>query len=102
MDYYTMYNFLEICGEQINRLHNAINHLSKLGCSAKSLKPYTDHLEYLNSMMKTMWDEFKMHVEQDKVRIKMCSEINWMPVYGCKYQEIINDQDFKKRWSRRD
>jgi hypothetical protein len=78
---------------------NAINYLTKLGCSHESLKPYNEHLEYLEGLLKSAWNEFKLCIEQDEVRVKMCNEINWMPKYGCKYQEIISDPDFRKRWS---
>lgn len=99
MDYFTEFYSLQLYGHQIDSTLDAIVYLFDLGCSVETLKPYTEHLDYLNSMMKKVWNDFKKYVEQDEVRMKMCNEINWFPVYGCKYQEIVSDPDFQKRWS---
>lgn len=84
---------------QFNATDTAINYLSTLGCSSISLKPYQDHLSYLLENIDCLWNDFKNSVEEDNVRVNMCSELNWMPVIGSKYQDMISDPEFKKRWN---
>ena len=77
---------------------NAIDDLFERGCTSESLKPYSEHADYLNERIKMAWSEFLTSIEQDAVRKDMCSHIIWRPVTGIEYKKIISDPEFKSRW----
>ena len=97
-----MYNTLETLlffQNQTNQTHLAINVLLTQGYSQYSLKPYQNHVQYLYNVMKDLWQEFKQDVESDESRADLCNSVIWRPVTGYKYQKMIADPAFKKRWN---
>ena len=84
---------------QRNQTIEAIKELRDRGCSPAALQPYLDHINYLNNtVIDHNWEIFKESVANDDVRTNLCDSINWMPVLGSKYQEMISDHEFRQRW----
>lgn len=45
---------------------------------------------------------YKTEQRTKRLKKELSDEIIYMPVYGAKYQEYINDPDFRKRWTLHD
>jgi hypothetical protein len=84
---------------QMNCTKDAIDYLLKKGYSTRVLEPYKKHIDYLTEIIQTTWSEFKSSINDDKDRIDLNSSIVWRPVTGVKYQELVNDDNFIKRWN---
>lgn len=84
---------------QRNQTIQAMKELSAKGCSQASLQPYLNHLKFLNDTIDPKWEIFKTSVANDIIRTNLCDSINWMPLIGCRYQEMISSHEFRQRWN---
>lgn len=98
MDVFNHLDIMHHFQTQLDGTNIAINYLLEKGYSLSVLKPYTNHVEYLTEMIDRMWSEFKTSVDNDKDRIDFNLSISWRPVTGIHYQELVNDENFIKRW----
>lgn len=98
----THLHFIQFTVKQLEQTRDAMCKLLILGCSLKSLEPYTEHVDYLETLIKREWKHFVTSVQSDDVRMTLVEQVRWYPVYGVEYQKLVKDAEFKKRWSSYD